>query len=774
MKKSDLISGKHANLFQKKTTTNFSKAKYTPAQLDDSIKAQSHNLGSSNGWRNNKFQFPTTLGNFSLNLGSNGLKIHQRRFTDAEAASAPITVNLTNCRYPVVHEEAKKLMWKVISKDDDQSAAWDLFWADTAQPVEYFKGLQLYQKVNHFPGMYNIHRKNHLAEHLEKMRKHFPEQYSFYPKTWLLPKDHPDILQNLKKGRVLIAKPCDQAQGRGIFILTDPEDLNKCSGKKLVVQEYIERPLIYNNLKFDLRIYVLVTGCDPLRVYLFRDGLVRFATEHYERPTEANKRDRYRHLTNYAVNKHNKNFKIASGNRQSGNEMGENDHSFKGGARGVGESIREDDLDDDHIQEHGAADPEDMDDSEGGEKKEHTHKQCLSEFFATLSEQGYKMDRVWKDIQTLAVKTLISIQPRLAHCYKVAHTDDPFNHMCFELLGLDVLVDWSLKVHLLEVNHAPSLWTDSWVDQKVKAAMLGDVLNMVDLSVDVRRKLIELKKDQMAEISLTGKRSRLSQGEVRDECLAHRASVLDSKCGDFQRIYPALESKLNLEYAELLKQAETNYHEFTGAEMISAEMVRAMKYQDQQPKGGAFKSQTFSNLKTSQQIGVSYENINNFTPNTLNYSQIESLYGNTSGLRRLKQMAKVTKPQKAQVPVKPRNSPQILGKSFDVDVNKAFKIRSGTVGMPAQSLATPARKDRPLLPYEQGYSHQAGRLFKQQEHRTPLKDVYGLSDETMDLRLPRQPLRSKNKTPERANVHLDSRGPAFAPYKRREEPETRK
>jgi tubulin polyglutamylase TTLL4 len=71
-------------------------------------------------------------------------------------------------------------------------------------------------------------------------------------------------------------KPTNAACGRGIkMIKKDSKIRNK---KDMLVSEYITNPHLINNLKYDLRIYVLVTSYDPLRVYMFKEGLTRFAT----------------------------------------------------------------------------------------------------------------------------------------------------------------------------------------------------------------------------------------------------------------------------------------------------------------------------------------------------------------------------------------------------------------------------------------------------------------------------------------------------------------
>lgn len=62
-------------------------------------------------------------------------------------------------------------------------------------------------------------------------------------------------------------------------MLTDVNDIPMTEA--YVVSKYISNPLLINGFKFDLRIYVLITSFDPLKVYIYNEGLARFASEPY-------------------------------------------------------------------------------------------------------------------------------------------------------------------------------------------------------------------------------------------------------------------------------------------------------------------------------------------------------------------------------------------------------------------------------------------------------------------------------------------------------------
>ena len=86
-----------------------------------------------------------------------------------------------------------------------------------------------------------------------------------------------------------------------------PEKVDK-SLSTFVVQKYIKQPALWKEHKYDFRIYVLITSViDPMTIFLYQDGLVRLASEKYDQSSKT-VHDPYTHLTNYSLNKKNKNF----------------------------------------------------------------------------------------------------------------------------------------------------------------------------------------------------------------------------------------------------------------------------------------------------------------------------------------------------------------------------------------------------------------------------------------------------------------------------------
>jgi tubulin polyglutamylase TTLL4 len=93
--------------------------------------------------------------------------------------------------------------------------------------------------------------------------------------------------------------------GRGIKVCGEKYKITKKEG--ILACKYIANPHLINGLKYDLRVYVLVTSYNPLKIYIYNDGLVRFATQKYNNNPES-LQNKFMHLTNFSINKRAPNF----------------------------------------------------------------------------------------------------------------------------------------------------------------------------------------------------------------------------------------------------------------------------------------------------------------------------------------------------------------------------------------------------------------------------------------------------------------------------------
>ena len=301
---------------------------------------------------------------------------------------------------------------------------WKLLDKDKMYPL--LRKLNKYQRYNHFPICWQLGRKDNLYTNYIKMQKKFKSEYNFMPKKYILPQDRDEVQEKMREYNVFnikeiyIVKPLASAHGKGVRILTDSTTVPT----KGILENYIYNPHLINRRKYDMRIYVLVTGFRPLKIYIYDNGIIRFCSEKYT--TDAEKfNNNYIHITNYSVNK-------------------------------AMEILRK------------------------GEKEiDFETKWSLLALKGYFIEKKINFEPIWKQIKDIVIKTIISVfdlsTPALKS-FKLTSCN------LFELYGFDILLDNKFNPWLLECNINPSLNCDTDVDIKVKSKLITDILNIIGLT----------------------------------------------------------------------------------------------------------------------------------------------------------------------------------------------------------------------------------------------------------------------------------------------------
>ena len=299
-------------------------------------------------------------------------------------------------------QKNKEFGWKEVFGFDG-----DVLWSGLDIPWEdMFLANEI--RLNRIPGMKLLAHKKMTGFYLNKFREYYPGEFDFYPKTFLVPEDLDEFKEYMSNhpGKLFIAKPTSGSQGDGIILVKKISDLPSLqyTSNEMVVQEYIDKPLLLEGKKFDLRLYVLISNVKPMIAFLNEEGLARFCTEEYIPPTTDNLKNVYMHLTNYSLNKLSPNYKY--------NE-------------------------------------ECIEINDGS-------KRTLTSLWKSLEKAGYDREEIMDNIKELLKRLLVSLQPIIQFHYNVAF-EGKDTGKCFHVLGVDILVDQNRKPWLLEINSNPSL-----------------------------------------------------------------------------------------------------------------------------------------------------------------------------------------------------------------------------------------------------------------------------------------------------------------------------
>ena len=278
-----------------------------------------------------------------------------------------------------------------------------------------------------------------------EMKKKFNDDYNYMPETYYYPKDKEFIDKKFKNYRInlndlWLVKPTNDYGGHGIKIF---ESLMKIEMNEYIITKYITNLDLIKNKKYDLRLYVLVTGLRPLRIYFYKEGLVRIATKNYTLNKHSFK-DTYIHLTNVGINKKNKNY-IEPNNSES----------------------------------------------------ENSNKWNLHTYSNHLKKLDVDFENIRKKINDIIIKSIISI-------YKNVTIEQKHNNLndinFYILLGYDIIITKDYTPYLLEINDGVSMYYTNELEQKIKTILLVDTLNLVGLSIFSKNIIFKNSKNRITSV----------------------------------------------------------------------------------------------------------------------------------------------------------------------------------------------------------------------------------------------------------------------------------
>ena len=320
-------------------------------------------------------------------------------------------------------------------ESSNRNEEWTIAWSSGHIKLNDYEKLHKYQKMNHFPRSNELTRKDLLYKNLSKLKELFPgTKFDFLPESYILPNEYTFLKDKMDKNpnQFWIIKPVASSQGRGIFLTKNINEIP--NNFSMIASRYIDNPFLINNKKFDLRIYAFVTSIMPLRIYRFNEGLTRFTTSNYN----SDKNDRCAHLTNYAVNKNNKNY----------------------------------------VQN---TQPFDIDYS--------SSKWTLTSLKQYLEENNINSELIFNKIDDIIIKTLISCENNLLSAISKYCS---YQENCFELYGFDILIDDNLNCWLMECNLSPNLHFDAPIDLKIKGEMIAEIFDIIRIvPYDIRNEIYE-------------------------------------------------------------------------------------------------------------------------------------------------------------------------------------------------------------------------------------------------------------------------------------------
>ena len=281
-----------------------------------------------------------------------------------------------------------------------------------------------YQKIFNYVGSNIFHNKESLYSIYLKQQNLFKNDYNYMLDTYIYPKDKDKIYNDFKDYKI---------KSNNLWIIKQKEESTNAKAhffkslknipKEFVMSKYLTNPHLIDGKKYHLRLYVLVSGIKPLRIYLYNEGFAHIAKNKFslDKKYFDNKRV---HLTNSIAN-NKKNFYFI-------NEKAKNN----------------------------------------------TNKMNLFEYRNYLKKENIDYNLLREKLIDTIIKTVIS-----GHEYLLSKLDE-YNlndRSFFNLFGYDFIVDSNYDPYLLKVSKRPDLSIRDKVDKAINEKIFIDTLNIIGI-----------------------------------------------------------------------------------------------------------------------------------------------------------------------------------------------------------------------------------------------------------------------------------------------------
>eukprot|EP00658_Telonema_sp_P-2_P032769 TRINITY_DN24181_c0_g2_i1.p1 TRINITY_DN24181_c0_g2~~TRINITY_DN24181_c0_g2_i1.p1 ORF type:complete len:562 (+),score=100.62 TRINITY_DN24181_c0_g2_i1:177-1862(+) len=385
---------------------------------------------------------------------------------DGEDPEQCLFVKISTKAPKAVHMAFHNLGWlPVADAPQDDSNAWWSICWKGHFKVGEYERALPHQRINHFPKAGCISRKDHLLRGMRKAHAVHGAIYNICPQAFVLPSEYTRFCDEY----------ASQPEDKKATWICKPH--NSSQGRNIFIIQNLH-DLSYDS-QYVIQKYVdrplLISGYKfDLRIYVLTTSVHPLKVYIYRDGLARFSSDKYdmnsldnmySHLTNTSINKH----VGLSGERKS--------------AVGAG------------------------------------CKWSLMQLQEYTEQSGGSWDKLWQRIKNVCVLTMLLL----------VQSVPKGTEACFELYGVDVIIDDQLKPWILEVNSGPAMGLDEQVDRAVKIPLLEDTVRLIGSTPTARQHVM---KQQAAESKR--RRPRLNSKPAQEPKVAASPPVL----GGFEQAFP--------------------------------------------------------------------------------------------------------------------------------------------------------------------------------------------------------------------------------------------